>query len=200
LLVILRRSDEAIYAANLGLKMDPLKPLALGLYGVVMSSAGNYRAAIESFEKALAIDPNFAFARFHLGNAIMAEAYESGDYDKWIEAWDKKVEAGGNWHPEARMAVRNAFEENGFKAAIEEMLRLNREFKNCYMDESIKAERYFFLGDYDPFIDNLEKRLERKEVGATYMATDMSHYQQLKDHPRYKALLKKMNLPGDENR
>ncbi|MCK5702181.1 MAG: hypothetical protein KAI29_13545 [Cyclobacteriaceae bacterium] len=41
-LVCMRRSKEAVQQANLGLELDPMKPLVLGLYGVVMDSEGEY--------------------------------------------------------------------------------------------------------------------------------------------------------------
>ncbi len=35
LLMILRRSDESVYHANLAIALDPLRPLVLGLYGIL---------------------------------------------------------------------------------------------------------------------------------------------------------------------
>ena len=195
LLMILRRPEEAVHQANLGLELDPLRPLVLSLYGVVMTNERDYSSAISHFKKALSIDPNFAFAKGNLYRAIMNEAYAKGNHERWIEAWDQKVKEGGKWHQEARMAVRKAFREQGFHAAIEEMLNMNRQFDNCYMDEALKAERYLFLGDYDQWFDYMEKAIEKRSVNASYMATDMLNYEFLKDQPRYTALLKKMNLP-----
>jgi len=57
-LMCMLRSQEALQQANLGLELDPLRPLVLGLYGVVMNMAGEDESAILHFEKALAIDPN----------------------------------------------------------------------------------------------------------------------------------------------
>ena len=64
--MILRRTDEAVHQANIGLKLDPLKPLVLGLYAVVMLNEGEYESAILHFEKALAIEPNFGWVAGNL--------------------------------------------------------------------------------------------------------------------------------------
>ena len=50
LLMILHRSDEALHQAEIGLSLDPLRPLVLGLYGVVMMERGNYQSAISAFD------------------------------------------------------------------------------------------------------------------------------------------------------
>jgi TolB-like protein len=52
LLMILRRSDEAVYHAQLGLKLNPLSPLVMGLYAVVMKSIGDHQSAITQCKKA----------------------------------------------------------------------------------------------------------------------------------------------------
>ncbi|MCD4710312.1 MAG: hypothetical protein K8R52_05655 [Bacteroidales bacterium] len=61
LLMILHRSDEAIYQANLALKLDPLRPFILGLYAAVMKYEGDHQSAIDHEEKVLSIDPNHRF-------------------------------------------------------------------------------------------------------------------------------------------
>lgn len=198
LLMILRRSDEAVQQANLGLELDPLKPLGLGLYGVVMKFEGDYQSAILHFEKALSIDPNFDFAKGNLADTQMRVAYKNGDYKKWFESWDKKVGSRGRWNDEGRTAVLNIFHEKGHIAAIEEMFKMNEKYgDSCYMSNGIKAERYLKLEKYDKAMECLERDYEMQN--NAYIATK-PYYDQLKDNPRYIELLRKMNLPlGDKH-
>jgi tetratricopeptide (TPR) repeat protein len=193
LLMILRRPDEAMQQASLGLKLDPLKPLVLGLYGVVMNMNGEYESAIEYFEKALAIEPTNGFAFGNLKNTRMNLAYLSGDYEKWFELWGEKVK--GTWKEEGRMAVLNTFHEKGHIAGIEEMFKMNEKYGNeeCLMAPGIKLERYLKLKEYDRAMDYLELNYEEGSMEMAYIATK-SYYDYLKDNPRYKELLKKMNL------
>ncbi|MEN8251907.1 MAG: tetratricopeptide repeat protein, partial [Bacteroidota bacterium] len=194
LLMILHRSDEAIEQANLGLELDPRRPLVLGLAGVVMMNEGDEQSAILYFEQALSIDPNFVFAKGNLLKLKLGVAYGKGNYKKWYEMWDKKVQ--GNWSDEGREAVLKAFHEKGHIAGIEEMFKMNEKYGNaCYMTELIKAERSIYLKNYDKAIEHLEKAYEKHTLGASYMGTSFNSFDQLKDDPRYIELLKKMNLP-----
>ena len=196
LLMILRRSDEAVQQANLGLELDPLRPLVLILYAVVMSNEGNIQSATLHFEKALSIDPNSGFAKSALADFHMYAAYENGDYEKWIESWEKKVKGFGHWNDEGTATVIKVFHEKGHIAAIEEMFKMNEKYGNdCWMSGGIKAERYLKLREYDKAMDCLEKDYEMGDMSIAYIATVENLYDQLKDNPRFIELLKKMNLP-----
>lgn len=192
LLMILRRTDEAVHQANLGLKLDPLKPLVLGLYGVVMMNEGEYQSAILHFENALAIEPNFGFAANNLRNVQMDLAYMNGDYEKWFEMWGEK--ATGQWNDEGRDAVINTFHEKGHIAGIEEMFKMTEKYEDCWMGDERKAQRYLKLGDYDKAMESLKTAYEMRKMDIAYISRN-KYYSHLKDNPRYIELLKKMNLP-----
>ena len=192
-LMCMRRSKEAVQQAYLGLELDPMKPLVLGLYGVVMIFDGEYESAMQYFEKALAIDPNDGFSYGNLVSARMDNAYLSGDYEKWFELWGEK--AKGNWKEEGRMAVLNTFHEKGHIAGIEEMFKMNEKYgdEGCLMAPSIKFERYLKLGETDKAMGFLEKGVENRDMQMAYLATN-TYSDHLKDNLRYMELLKKMNL------
>ena len=191
-LMIQRRIKEANQQAKIGLELDPMRPLILGLYGVVQEyNNNNSEAAIEAFEKSLSIDPNFGFSRGNLMTVVMEEAYEKGDYDEWVRLWNEKVSKGGRWKTEGREAVLKAFNENGFMAALEEMLKMNDIYGNeCFMSAEIRADRFMKLNKYDKALEQLEKDL------GPYISTEYPYYKVLKDNPRYIEILRKMNLPS----
>ena len=191
LLMILRRTNEAVRQANLGVETDPLKPLILGLYGVVMENEGNYQTALSYYNKALSVDPNNAFTT---GN-ILWVYYDSGEYDKWMDMLKKITK--GQWNDEARANVENAFHEKGHIAAIEEMINMNEKFGNegARMGDGIKLRIYFYIGNYEKVLDYLEKSYENPDRSTAYLGTDFYGYKQLIKYPRYIDLLKKMNLP-----
>ena len=193
LLMILHRSDEAVYQAQLGLELDPLRPLVLGLYGVVMTSERDYQSAIEHCEKALSIDPDNKFAP-----GPLAYAYRfSGDTLKWYEIWKK-----GLWRTDDEYfaSLDSIFHEHGYQGVIEERIRVNEEvYKNGgHISFRDQAERYCAVGKYDKAVDYLEKACERNDGMMAYTSTDVIYYPELKYNPRYIALLKKMNLPLPE--
>jgi len=189
LLMILRRTDEAVHQANLGLALDPLSPLVLGLYGVVMTEAGDYQAAISAFEKARTIAPDFRFA-FN----ILHAQYMNGDYEDWIITWEKKV----TWNDDAKASVVNTFHEKGHIAAIEEMFKMNDKYGNgignANFASSVKAQRYMYLNKPEKALEYLEKTCEEDRLSATYAGAEL-FFSKLKDNPRYIELLRKMKLP-----
>ena len=63
------------------------------------------------------------------------------------------------------------------------------------MSGLVKAERYIKLKKYDEAIDCLEKDFEMGDMFITYITVHGDLFNQLKDNPRYIALLEKMNLP-----
>ncbi len=201
LLMTLRKSNEADQQANKGLELDPMKPLVLGLHGVVMLYNNDDRqGAIQAFEKALSIDPNDWFSGGNLPNAKMEDAYKKGEYEKWIKLWDEKVGNFGHWNKQGREAVLKTFGERGHIAAIEEMFRMNEKYGNdCYMSADVKAERYIKLGNIDKAMESLEKGYEIRGNFIPYISTKYPYYNQFKDNPRYVEILRKMNLPLANN-
>lgn len=51
----------------------------------------------------------------------MKTAFANGDFEKWIELWDEKVQGLGHWNDEGRAAVLKAFHEHGHIAANENL-------------------------------------------------------------------------------
>jgi tetratricopeptide (TPR) repeat protein len=173
-----------------------MKPMMLSLYAGVMEMSGNIPSAIPYLEKALAINPGYRRATFTLTHFQMVEAYKNGDYEKWIELWDKKVGASGHWNAEGRAAVLRAFHEKGHIAAQEEMFKMNEKYgDDCYMSGMIKAMRYINLNNYDKAMDCLEEGYELRDNYMITIRCSIGLRDKLKDNPRYIELLKKMNLP-----
>jgi len=197
LLMILRRTDEANQQANIGLNLDPMKPLVLGLYGVILKyNNDDDQGAIKAFEKSLSIKPDNIFSKINLAETQRELAYKNGEYKKWMEFWNIKVE--GHWKTEGREAVLNAFDEGGHIPAIEEMFRMHDKYgKDCYLSEGVKAERYVKLGNLDKAAECLEKDFEIRESMLPYISAKYTFYEILKDEPRYIEILKKMDLPVD---
>ena len=197
LLMILRRSDEANQQGSIGLELDPMKPLVLVLYGYLVWGTNNdIEAATRAFEKSLSIDPNFGFGMLSLNDVQMTKAYESGEYEKWIELWNNKVSSFGDWNKEGRETVLKTFHEQGHIAAIEEMFRMNDRYgAGCFMSGAVKAERYVKLGNIDKAMESLEKNYKERESTMPYISSRYPNYESFKDNPRYIDILKKMNLP-----
>ena len=184
-----RRHDEAIVQANLGLELDPLEPVTLGLYGVVMTDVGDYSLAIEAFDKAISIDPDFAFAKVN-----MLRVYRwTGRYEDWIGLW-KQVTC---WDDEHKLAVENTLHEAGYVAAVNTLLNINEEFgrPGCQMRGGTKVMWLIEAGEYDQAYAIMEKLDEQGKLDVAYIASNYKGYEHFKSYPGYVALLKKYKLP-----
>ncbi|MEE4116688.1 MAG: hypothetical protein V2I37_10990 [Marinilabiliaceae bacterium] len=186
-----RRQDEALVQAKLGLELDPLDPLILSLYAVVMRDAGKYASAVEHFEKAMSIVPNYPFAKANIFPAYRGAGY----YDIWIEQWKQVV----CWDEEDIMTIENTLNEQGYVAAVKALLKVNddnvREGKPCQMDAETKKMWYIETGEYDKAYACLEEAYELGSLDVPYMASDMEGYEHFKSYPGYVEILKEFNLP-----
>ncbi len=186
-----RRHDEALTQANLGLELDPLDPLILSLYAVVMLDVGDYPSAVEHFEKALSIVPNYPLAR---GNILKAYRW-AGYYDVWIEKWKQVV----CWDEDDKMTVENTLYEKGYVAAVKALLKINednvREGKSCQMRLRTKKMWYIEAGEYDKAFACLEGLYEQGNLDIPYMASNMDGYEHFKSYPAFVEILKKYKLP-----
>ena len=184
-----RRHDEAIVQANLGLELDPLEPVTLGLYGVVMLDVGEYPAAVEQLEKAVSINPEFGFARLHL-----LRAYRwAQQYNDWIKLWKQQ----SCWDEEHKTAIENTLHEQGYVAAVKALLKINEEFgrKGCQMGIGIKKMWYIEAGEYDKAFACLEELYEQGNLEVPYMASNFDGYEHFKSYPGYLEILKIFKLP-----
>ena len=190
LLMILRRMDEAVYQANLALALDPLRPLVLGLYARVMMYSGDIQTALKQSEKALSVDPenNFAFE-------VVTNAYlRLGDTLKWYDKYRRRI----YWSNEKYLVYLDSlFKEDGYFAVIKDRIRVNEEVYSNGGSISFTGQsiRYLITGNYDKAMDYYEKAYEGKFWMLAYVSLAVIDHPELKENPRYIALLKKMNLP-----
>ena len=188
-----RRHEEALIQANMGLELDPLDPVTLSLYGVVLLDAGDYQAAIEQLEKAVSINPDFGFGKLQL-----VKAYRwSGQYDLWIKLW-KQITC---WDMEHKLAVEKTLNQEGYVAAVNTILSVNEDFgrQGCQMDDKTIIMWLIEAGEYEQAFARMEKLDEDGYLDVPYLASNSSGYEHLKSYPGYVAMLKKYKLPTPKN-
>ncbi len=186
-----RRHDEALIHAKVGLELDPLDPLILSLYAVVMLDVGDYPSAVEHFEKALSLVPNYPLAAVNIFRAYRGAGY----YDVWIEKWKPFV----CWDEDDILTVENTLHEKGYVPAVKAILKSNednvREGKSCQMHLSTKKMWYIEAGEYDKAYECLEELYEKGYLNIPYMASNLDGYEHFKSYPGYVEILKKYKLP-----
>jgi tetratricopeptide (TPR) repeat protein len=82
---------EAIAAYKAVLKREPKNVDAITHLGVILAQAGHVDGALNAFDQALAIDPNYAHALWDKAHLLFEQR---GDYAGAIAAWERFVAVG----------------------------------------------------------------------------------------------------------
>jgi len=193
LLMILRKTDEAVYQAKKALELDLMNPFTAGLYVIVMADAGQCRDVLIQVDSVFSRWPDHPFKKGGLLEIYIC----LGDYDKAFEIWKQInykywVENGIAEH------VENVYHEKGWIAFLEELI-INHEKQLIEDDQyyiSGLAEKYFKVGKYDRAMDYYEVIYEKNNYDPSLPYQSAKNiYDKMKDNPRYIELLIKMNLP-----
>jgi adenylate cyclase len=194
LLMSLQRMNEALEQGTLAVNLDPGNPTVLALYSVVLKGDGQHQAALETIEKALAIDPDHSFTRGQLGRAL----YNTGQYEKELEMQKSLLVSllEGQEVPDLVTIYRT----HGRQAAYQEVARLWELCAPSHPQGPLTMSRHYYrAGAYEKALDELEKALEVRNPNLPYIGTG-TRYEALHDSVRFLAILDQMNLPHPRNR
>ena len=194
LLMILHRQDEALIQGQLAVVLDPLNPLVLALYSVVLRSEGLHQKAYLYAEKAITINPEHGFAT---GQIKLALNY-LGEYEKAFE-YRKKV-LSKFFREELIQSFDLIYKEQGYRATDKEIVRQFEILaQERYVSSNVLARRHYMNRQYSKALDDLERGYEMHESNMPYLATGDNGYVELYDSTRFIAILRKMNLPLPKN-
>jgi tetratricopeptide (TPR) repeat protein len=188
-LSLLGRHAEAIAEIKRAVELDPLSLIINTNAAYVQYFAGDYDRAVDGFRKALEMDANYAVAHQRLGQTYL----EEGLFAEAIAELEKAVGLSpGN--TETLAALGHALAVSGKKAEAAEILnKLNGLSKDSYVSAYDTATIYLGLGDADRALEYLEKAYEERSGYLSFIKSD-PRMKELRTHPRFIALLKKMNL------
>jgi TolB-like protein len=181
--------NEAVAAARMAVEMDPLSPIAQHQLGVAYLLAREYDQAIEQFGKLLELNPRFGLAHLFLGIAKII----TGRQNKGVAS----IEAGV--HLLGRTPLSLAFLASVYARAgrISEAHKLLAELQDAahrtYVSPFHFALVYLGFGDVDACFDWLDKAFEERN-SMIFIISVNPLFDPLRSHPRYHALLRKMNL------
>jgi TolB-like protein/Flp pilus assembly protein TadD len=177
------RSEEAVKQVNAALAQDPLNQAAYGNLSLAQSRRGRLEEAEAAARRALEINPTGPFGHYILGNALL----QSGQPDAALREFSKDtVEAGRlGGSAMAYFAIGRKAESD---AALAQMIKsqANRPF--------LIARIYGFRGEADDALKLLERAYAEKDSVLSLVKGDPA-FKKIEGDPRYKAFLKKMNLP-----
>jgi tetratricopeptide (TPR) repeat protein len=190
LLIILQRPDEALNQGQLAMELDPLNPLILGLYSVVLRSTGQLEEAYTHLKKALAIHPENSFGVSHMKNVLAS----LGKYDEAFEY--RKIVLSRFFDEDLIQSFEQLYKEKGYLAVDKEIAyQFEKLSKKEYVSPNVLAKRHYAVGEYSKALDDIERGYEAHEPNIPYLAAGENGFVNLYDSARFISIVKKMNLP-----
>ena len=183
----LERHDEALALLKRAQELDPLAH-RLDL-ATELLRAGRYEEALRSARLGSDLDPQYA-----RGHATLGWAYlKKGMCDEGLAELEQAVTlapGNTNWLGQLGQAYGLAGERAKARDVLQQLEVLSRQ---RYVSPYHMAYVYVGLGEQDTAIDWLERAYVER-AGAVYGIKGSFLFTALRSHPRFTALLKKMNL------
>ncbi len=190
LLLILRRSDEALAQRELAMSLDPLGPMMKLMNLGTLVLAGDYETSLSLAYELVAADPE----NFNINGLIELIAFRLKKYDKVINA--VRYALPFPMEEETFKEIERIYRESGIVAAYEEIMKHMEKFaENNYVGFQDMALRYIIANQPDKAMDWVEKGFEMHEPQMTYITTPARFFDRLFGNPSFIAICKKMNLP-----
>ena len=189
MLSALERYDEAIAAQRRAQELDPLAAVHSSDIASTLLRADRYDEAIQEAKRLIEMQPDFPF-----GHSTLGWAYVKKDRcEEGLAELEKAVSLNpGNTMLLAQLG--QAYAMAGKVGEAREVLqRLEELSRQRYVPPTHMAYVYTGLGDQDKAIDSLEQAYEER-AGGVYGIKGSFLFTTLRSHPRFTALLRKMNL------
>jgi serine/threonine protein kinase/tetratricopeptide (TPR) repeat protein len=180
-LLSMGKFDEALIDIRRAQELDPLSLIINAVAGKAYQYAGKYDKAIEQYKKTLEMDSNFRPAHSYLGEFYL----KRGMHIEALSEYKLTNDVG-------RVGLTYAL--MGKTAEARQLVNeLTEQSKHMYVPKSKLAGIYFGLGDNNKGFAWLEQAVEERDFLLIWIKVS-PYYNSVRGEPRFKALLKKMNL------
>ena len=188
-LIWMSRFEEATAAIMKALELEPLSLLINANLGLILYFKRQHDEAIEQCLKTLEMDPNYMLSRFYLGAGYMGK----GMWKEAISAFEKAASLSEE-SPYFVGHLGCAYAMSGQKDKARRALnRLEKLSKKRYVSFYYKALIYLGLGEKDQLFECLERAYEDREP-LLVVVKSVPYFDSVRSDPKFKALLKRMNL------
>jgi tetratricopeptide (TPR) repeat protein len=185
LLAQLGRHEEADAELRQAIKVDPLSVLFNWHYGFGLFEFRRYDEAMVQLKTTFEMDSSFPLTPWVLACIHQVR----GNYAEAAEGFAKFYELMGNAEDAAR--IRSSFADGGWLGFVRMM---TGEKSLADVTGYFAAALHASLGEKDAAFAQIEKAYENREALLALIRID-PRIDCLRDDPRFKALLKRLNLP-----
>lgn len=197
MLAALRRSDEALVAAQRAVELDPLAPVGVNVVGLVLWESGRPEQALLHFEQALELAPDWPTALSNRARVLT----DLGRLDESRAQWLKLLAATGiDDETELRqfppLVVLDVVAGRMPRAQAVDLLQTQavREGWQCPRAGLLAA-----LDADEPALDQLEQCVAARDPDAVYINSRFG-FERLRTSQRFQSLLEQMNFPAEARR
>lgn len=187
---IMQRPDEAVVQARRALQLDPMNPLIHALAGGAFLMARDYDEALARFQTVLRLAPGSANGFIGLSNTLHY-------LERYDEAFAAERDNAGTGRGDAELAdaLNSGYAEGGYRAAMRGAAELLAERSLSVHVQSHRVARYYLrAAEHEHALDWLERAYAARDPGMPYISTGHKDFDVVRDHPRFRALLRSMNL------
>jgi TolB-like protein/Tfp pilus assembly protein PilF len=184
-----KRFDEAVDELKRAEELDPLSPIIGTNLGDVFVNARRYDEGIAQYKRVLLLDPNFGYAHQALGWAYGAK----GSYPEAIAETRKAFEL--NQDPQSLGYLGLWLARSGQREEATKLLgQLKQEVTKRYVPGYSLAIIYVALNEKEEALNWIEKDVnDHSFITVSYGVSP--EFDDLRPEPRFKEMLKRMNLP-----
>jgi adenylate cyclase len=186
----MKRSDEAVAAAEQAQRLDPLSSEANQLLGMTLYFVHRYDRAIDELRNAIELDVGLWPAYEYLG-----WCYEAQDKFPEANAEFQKARKIAVTMPLPLAAIGRIYVLEGNKIGAHHILgQLNELSKHDYVSPYSTAIIYAALGEKAKAIELLEMGYEERSQFLPFLAVDPK-FDNLRSDPRFQDLTRRVGIP-----
>ena len=187
-LAIMGNPEKGLPHSELAMQLDPFNTLYMSLHGQALKNAGKFNEALELLLKLYEIEPDQGIAL----PALWAVYHELGDWQKALDIAKKIYILKEN--ELALKSLEEGFEEGGYHMAMQRIAEMMISHSDSvYYPLGQIVTLYCRAGMKEEALEWLEKAYEEHDSNMPYISVDPL-FDFLRDEPRFKSILKKMDL------
>ncbi len=186
------RTDEALAEIKLANELDPLSPVILGNLGHVYLELGEVDAAFEQYRKAIELYPNNPGLHNSLSYVYLKQGRTAEALAEAKTAVELSNRANGHLSLLGYVYAVSGY-QNEALAIVKE---LEEKYPKHQADGIDIAGIYTGLGNKGQAFEWIEKQFQKRSSQLTAVKTEPV-FEHLRSDPRYRDLLRRMNLPVD---
>ncbi len=189
-LMTMARYDEALEEIKRAHELDPLSLIINRNVGQNLYRARQYDQAIDALQKTIEMDPNFGGSRRYLGLVYIQKSM----FEKALEEFMREKDIIREFDPMIESLIGVTYALMGKEENAQQILeKLEARSKEKYVPSSNMALIYLALGENDRGFELLEKALEVSDFWIIRLKSEPL-FDMAREDPRFKELLKKVNL------